>query len=62
MNEQKRLDDILVRLQKLEPIQYIIGTEAVSYTHLHRVFIQQPVDMLFDELVGSFRLIFIILY
>ena len=28
----------------------------------HRVFIQQPVDMLFDEIVGSFRLIFIILY
>ena len=27
VNEQKRLDDILVRLQKLEPIQYIIGTE-----------------------------------
>ena len=28
----------------------------------HRIFIQQPVDMLFDEIVGSFRLIFIILY
>ena len=27
MNERKQLDDILVRLQKLEPIQYIIGTE-----------------------------------
>ena len=25
--EMKQLDDILVRLQKLEPIQYIIGTE-----------------------------------
>ena len=25
--ERKQLDDILVRLQKLEPIQYIIGTE-----------------------------------
>ena len=27
VNERKQLDDILVRLQKLEPIQYIIGTE-----------------------------------
>lgn len=26
-DEQKRLDDILIRLQKYEPIQYIIGTE-----------------------------------
>lgn len=26
-NEQKQLDDILIRLQKQEPIQYIIGTE-----------------------------------
>lgn len=27
VNEQKQLDDILIRLQKKEPIQYIIGTE-----------------------------------
>lgn len=26
-NEQKQLDDILIRLQKQEPVQYIIGTE-----------------------------------
>ena len=26
-NEQKQLDDILVRLKKQEPVQYIIGTE-----------------------------------
>lgn len=26
-NEQKRLDDILIRLQKYEPVQYIIGVE-----------------------------------
>ena len=30
VNEQKRLDDILVRLQKLEPIQYIIGPRKIQ--------------------------------
>lgn len=27
-NEQKQLDDILIRLQKYEPVQYIIGVET----------------------------------
>ena len=33
VNERKQLDDILVRLQKLEPIQYIIGTEEFLWPY-----------------------------
>ena len=48
VNEQKRLDDILVRLQKLEPIQYIIVT-AFSGSVSNIAFASLPTKTLFSS-------------
>ncbi len=64
-NEWKHLDDILLRLQKREPVQYIIGTESFcgcTFEVNRNVLIPRPetaelVDWIVTEGTGQMRVL-----